>query len=407
MNNIINKFLLAGDRYMPEMHLRQPRFVYSACGAFTRHKERIKEFKPTVNTRYIYRNELDKAFFQHDSAYADHKDFINRTEADNVLKDKAYDIARNPEYDGYQRGLASIVYKFFDKKSPAEPSALARSSLERTGSGFKKLKNTTKPSSSILADGLHRPIIRNFNKRKLYSQFKDNIWGVDLADMQSLSRKNKGIKYLLCAIDLFSEYAFVIPIKDKKGISIVNAFNKIIKQSNRKPNKIWVDQGGEFYNNVFEKWLSDNDIIMYSTYNEGKSVVAERFIRTLKNKLYKHMTATGKNVYYNVLDDVVNKYNNTKHSTIKMKPIDVEDNNKRVYIDEHNESDSRFKVGDRVRISKFKNIFSKGYTPNWSKEIFIVNKINDTVPYTYNIKDLNDEEIIGSFYDRELQKTKL
>ena len=146
---------------------------------------------------------------------------------------------------------------------------------------------------------------------------------------------------------------------------------------------------------------------MYSTYNEGKSVVAERFIRTLKNKLYKHMTTTGKNVYYDVLDDAVNKYDNTTHSTTKMKPIDVVDNNKRVYNDEHNEKDSRFKVGDRVRISKFKNIFAKGYTPSWSKEIFIVDKINDTVPYTYNIKYLNDEEIVGSFYDRELQKTKL
>ena len=203
---------------------------------------------------------------------------------------------------------------------------------------------------------------------------------------------------------MYSKYAFVIPLKDKKGISILNAFDKIIKQFNRKPNKIWVDQGGEFYNNIFKKWLSDNDIIMYSTYNESKSVVAERFIRTLKSKLYKHMTAIGKNVYY----DVVNKCNNTKHSTIKMKPIDVRDNNnKRVYIDEHNEKRSRFKVGDTVRISKFKNIFAKGYTPNVSKEIFIVDKINDTVPYTYNLKDLNDEETIGSFYDKELQKTKL
>ena len=145
---------------------------------------------------------------------------------------------------------------------------------------------------------------------------------------------------------------------------------------------------------------------MYSTYNEGKSVVAERFIRTLKNKLYKHMTATGKNVYCDVLDDVVNKYNNTKHSTINMKPIDVK-NNERVYFDGHNEKDSRFKVGDRVRISKFKNIFAKGNTPNWSNEIFIVDKINDIVPYTYNLKDLNNEKIIGSFYDRDLQKTKL
>ena len=324
---------------------------------------------------------------------------INRTKSDKVLRDKAYDIASNPECDGYQRGLASMVYNFFDKKSmksgskkdttklTAEPSALVRSSL-------------------ILADELHKPVIKKFNKRKVYLQFKDNIWGVDLEDMQSLSRKTKGIKYLLCAIDLYSKYAFVVPLKDKKGINIVNAFNKIIKQSNRKPNKICVDQGSEFYNRVFKKWLSDNDTIMYSTYNEGKSVVAERFIRTLKNKLYKHMTATGKNVYYDVLDDVVNEYNNTKHNTIKMKQKDVGDN-KRVYIDEHNEKDRRFKVGDRVRISKFKNIFAKGYTPNWSREIFIVDKINDTVPYTYNIKDLNGEEIIVSFYDRELQKSIL
>ena len=224
-----------------------------------------------------------------------------------------------------------------------------------------ELRDST--SSSILADELHKLIIKKFEKRKVYSQFKDNIWVVDLVDMQTLSRKNKGIKYLLRAIDLYSKYAFVIPLKDKKGISIVNAFKKTIKQSNRKPNKIWVDQGGEFYNNVFEKWLSDNDINMYPTYNEGKSVVAERFLRTLKNKLYKHMTATGKNVYYDVLDDVVNKYNNTEHSTIKIKPIDVGDN-KRVYIDEHNEKDSRFKVGDRVRISRYKSIFAKGYTPN-------------------------------------------
>ena len=196
MNTVINKVLLAGDKFMPEMHLRQPQFVCSACGPFTRHKERIKKFKQTGDTRNIYRNELDKACFQHDSAYADHKDLINRTEADKVLRDKAYDIASNPKYDGYQRGLASMVYKTFDKKS--------------MGSGSKKLKNTTKSNSSILADELHKSIIKKFDKRKVYSQFKDNIWGVDLADMQSLGRKNKGIKYLLCAIDLHSKYALLL-----------------------------------------------------------------------------------------------------------------------------------------------------------------------------------------------------
>ena len=132
MNNVINKFLLAGDKFMPEMHLKQPQFVYSACGTFTRHKERIKEFKQTDDTRYIYRNELDKACFQHDSAYHDHKDLINRTEADKALSDKTYDIASNPEYYGYQRRLVSMVDKFFDKKS--------------IGSGTTKSKDTTKSS---------------------------------------------------------------------------------------------------------------------------------------------------------------------------------------------------------------------------------------------------------------------
>ena len=193
MNNVINKFLLAGDKFMPEMHLRQPQFVYSACGPFTRHKERIKKFKQTGDTRYIYRNELDKASFQHDSAYADHKDLINRTKSDKVLRAKAYNISSNPEYDGYQRRLASMLYKFFDKKS--------------MGRGI------ARDSSSILADELHKLVIKIFNKRKVYSQFKDNISGVDLTDMQSLSRKNKSIKYLLCAIDLYSKYAFVAPLK--------------------------------------------------------------------------------------------------------------------------------------------------------------------------------------------------
>ena len=143
---------------------------------------------------------------------------------------------------------------------------------------------------------------------------------------------------------------------------------------------------------------------MYSTYNEGKSAVAERFIRTLKNKLYKHMTTVSKNVYYDVLDDIVKKYNNMRHSTIKMKPIDVKDN---TYINTDkkiNNKDPKFKAGDRVRISKNKNVFAKGYLLNWSEEVFVVNKIKNTVPWTYEINDLNGEKIIESFYEKELQK---
>ena len=225
--------------------------------------------------------------------------------------------------------------------------------------------------------------------------------------MRSLSKFNKGIKYLLCVINLLSKYAFVAPLKDKKGTTIVNAFQSILDKSHVTPNKIWVDQGSEFYNSFSKKWLKDNDITMYSTYNEGKSVVAERFIRTLKNKLYKHMKAVSKNVYYDVLDDIVKKYNSTWHSAIKMKPKDVKNNDITAYVEEFNKKNPKFNIDDRVRISKYKNIFAKGYTPNWSKEVFIVNKIKNTAPWTYEINDLNNEKIIGSFYEKELQKTML
>ena len=230
MNEIVDKFLLAGDKFMPEMHLKQPGFTYSACGPFAKNKERIEKFMQTGNTEFIYRNELDKACFQHDMAYGKSKDLAKRTQSDKVLKDKAFKIASDPKYDGYQRGLASMVYKFFDKKSK--------------GSGIINEPNYQ------LANELHKPIIRKFKKRKVYSSFRDNIWGVDLAGMQSLSKQNKGIKYLLGAIDLFSKYAWIVPLKDKRGISIVNAFQKIFSKG-YKTNKIWVDQGGEFYNNLF------------------------------------------------------------------------------------------------------------------------------------------------------------
>ena len=153
-----------------------------------------------------------------------------------------------------------------------------------------------------------------------------------------------------------------------------NAFEIILNKSNRKPKKIWVDKGGEFYNRSLKSWLEKNDIEMYSTHNEGKSVVAERFIRTIKSKIYKHMTSISKNVYIDKLDDMINEYNNTKHITTKMKPNDVKDNTYSDSGKEVNDNDPKFKVGDHVRISKYKNIFAKGYTPNWSEEVFVIKK---------------------------------
>ena len=238
----------------------------------------------------------------------------------------------------------------------------------------------------------------------MYSAFKDNILGADLADMQLISKFSTGFRFLLCVIDIFSKYAWVVPLKDKKGVSIVNAFQKILDDSKRKPNRIWVDKGSEFYNNSFKKCLQDNDIAMYLTHNAAKSVVAERFIRTIKNMIYKYMTSVSKNVYIDKLVDILDKYNNTKHMAIKMKPIDVKDN---TYINigkEVNDNDPKFKGGYHVRISKYKNTFAKSYTTNWSEETFVIKEIKNTVPWTYVINDLNGEEIIGTFYEKELQK---
>ena len=218
--------------------------------------------------------------------------------------------------------------------------------------------------------------------------------------MQSLSKHNKGNKYLLCAIDLFSKYALVVPLKDKKVVSIVNTFQKIISEG-RKLNKIWA----EFYNNSFKDFLKIINIEMYSTSNEGKSVVAERFITILKKKIFKHMTIISKNVYFDVLDDFANKYNNTVLKTIKMKPVDVTDDYYAEYNEDFNKIDAKFKVGDHVRISKYKNIFAKGYAPNWSEEVFVVSRIKNTVPWRHVINGLHGEEITGSVYEKEWQKT--
>ena len=190
-----------------------------------------------------------------------------------------------------------------------------------------------------------------------------------------------------------------------KGASIVNAFQKILKESDRKPNKIWVDKGSKFYNSYFKKWLNDNDIEMYSIHNEGKSVVVERFIGTLKTKICKYMTSGSKNVYIDKLDDILGKYNNTYHRTIKIKPVNVKDNTYNDFNKEVNDKDPKFKVSDHVRISKYKNIFAKGYTPNWSEEVVVINRVKNTVPWIFIINDLNGEEIIGTFYEKELQKT--
>ena len=193
---MLNEFLLAGNKFMPEMHLKQSGFTYIACGPFTKNKKKHEKFVQAGNTDRIHKNDLDKACFHHNVDYGKYKDLTKRTASDRVLRDKAFEIESNPKYDGYERGLASMVYKFFDKKSK--------------GRGIEFMPN------QLLAD---------------------------LADIQLINKYNKGIRYLLCVIDLFSKYGWVFPIKDRKGVSIINAFEIILDSSKIKPNKIWVYQG--------------------------------------------------------------------------------------------------------------------------------------------------------------------
>ena len=193
--------------------------------------------------------------------------------------------------------------------------------------------------------------------------------------MQLISKYNKGIRFSLCAIDLFSKYAWVVPLKDTKGVIIVTAFQKILNYSKRKPNKIWVDQGSQFYNSQFKKFLKDNNIEIYSIYNDRESAVVEIFIKTWKNKIHKHMAAVSKNVYFDVLDDMVNKYNKTFHRTTEMKPIDVKSNSYAENNVNSNEQDPKFKVGDHVRISKYKNILLKDILQIDQKKFLLLVKL--------------------------------
>ena len=217
-----------------------------------------------------------------------------------------------------------MVYKFLNKKS-------ASFAYKSAFSGAVENENM---SDKELAEELLKPIIRKFNVTKSITTF---YLGCYFADIQLISKFNKGIRFLLCVIFIFSKYTWVIPLKDEKGITITNAFQQMLEVSNCNPKKIWVDKCSEFYNRSRKSWLEKNAIEMYSTYNDGKSVVAGRFISTLKNKIYKYMTSISKNVYIDKLDDTVNKYSNRYHATIKMS-VDVQPS---MYIDFNKENNNQ------------------------------------------------------------------
>ena len=235
---------------------------------------------------------------------------------------------------------------------------------------------------------------RKFKRRRVLVNGIDKIWAADLVDRQVFSKFNRGVKYLLAVIDVFSKYGWIIPLKDKTGKSVASALEIIFKE--RKAEKMWVDKGKEFYNKDVKQLID-----LYSTENEEKSSVVEIWIRTMKEKMWKYFSAKSTNIYMNVLPNLVKEYNNTRHSSIKMTPkkaskIENELTVWRNLYPEHleiHDINPKFSVGDRVRISKKKKTFEKGYTTRWTEEIFTIVKVKRTSPVTYRIVDLNGEEI--------------
>jgi transposase InsO family protein len=257
---------------------------------------------------------------------------------------------------------------------------------------------------------LHKPMRRHFKRNRVIVGGIDQQWQMDLADMQSMQKLNDGYRYLLVCIDVFSKYAWVIPIKDKTGPTLVKAFN-IILASGRKPEKIMTDQGTEFLNRHFRALMKEEDIELYNTYNETKASIVERLIRTFKTRMWRYFTSQKTMRYVDMLPDMVYSYNHSVHRSIKMKPVDVTaENEKEVWhtlYDDHKIVKNvkyKFKIGDQVRISKMKRTFEKGYLPNFSKEIFIISKQIPRDPPVYKLKDLDNEELKGTFYEKELQK---
>ena len=275
---------------------------------------------------------------------------------------------------------------------------------------------TQKQATDWLAEqeaySLHKPVRRRFARRRIFSRGIDYLWQADLADMTHLAEHNDGFRYLLTVIDVFSKYAFVATLKKKDSKSVVEAFAKILEEEKRKPLKLQTDKGKEFVNGQFRAMLEERHIQFYVSQNEDiKASVVERFNRTLKTKMWKYFTHRNTFKFVDVLQDMVHSYNRTHHRTIGRAPIDVNAENaaqvyERMYGDQSRQRpvEPKLEVGQKVRISKTRRAFDKGYLPNWTEEIFTVDKAIGTDPPTYKIVDYDGEPVEGSFYDRELQR---
>ncbi len=256
---------------------------------------------------------------------------------------------------------------------------------------------------------LHKPLRKHFKRNRVYVNTINELWQMDLADLSSLKKYNRGYKYILTCIDVFSKFAWAVPLRDKSGKVLVKAFRAILR-SGRRPDCIQTDRGTEFLNKLFQGLLKENNIRFYTTGNETKASVAERFNRTMKGRMYKYFTHKNTYKYYDILQKLVDAYNNSYHRSIKMKPTQVNERNQHVvrenlYGNEKRHSRQfKFKIGDQVRVSKAKLRFEKSYLVNYSEEIFTISKRYPRNPPVYVLKDFLGEVISGTFYEHELQK---
>ena len=383
--SILNKMI---NSLPVEMHLLGHNFT----GPGTKLNKRLNaDLTPKEWSKPI--NRIDKAAYHHDICYLKNMDTETRNQVcDKNMLEEMKNIHNPSLRERMERGLVSTL---IGTKKRFGWGVV-------TGTGYIKKKKF-----STLAEELHKPIKRKFKKRKVLVSGIDKIWAADLADMKAFKDYNDGYTFLLLVIDIFSKYGWIIPLKNKKGETVADALKDIFKK--RKPEKLWTDKGTEFYNKNVKKLIE-----IYSTENEEKSSIVERWIRTMKEKMWKYFTDNNTYNYMSVLPDLVKDYNNTVHSSTKFTPIDASKKKneltvwRNLYPDRFktNRLTPKFSVGDLVRITKKKKVFEKGYTTRWTKETFTIKEIRDTNPITYKIKDLEGEEIKGTFYEPELQKTE-
>ena len=262
-----------------------------------------------------------------------------------------------------------------------------------------------KEKTKEIAKERFSPVIKKFQRIQIQTHYKDECWSIDLIDRSSLAKYNKNYKFIFTIIDNHTKYAWAIPLKDKSGKSTTTALKSLIEKAKRKPDKIWSDRGEEFYNKTFLDFLKQNEIQVYSTNLDLKAVFVERFNRTLLDLIKEPMYIEGKACWLNHLDTAMEKYNNCVHTTTRMTPFEANNQPTDPLTFVNKPKQPKFHVGDYVRDPDKRNIYSKGYTTNWNRELFKIHKINNTNPVTYGLVDENNEQIEGKYYEQELLRS--